>query len=148
MYKAVAVAAWPLRAMLERGHHEVAKRELARLLESMPRIEPESSRSEALFYLYQAAFPMGDDVRERIARALVELANKEDAHWRTRCNVIDALAMLATASPALEVSLATELTDEKTCAKLARTLDDSSEITPRVFFWSDRRTSACSGLRR
>jgi hypothetical protein len=144
MYKALAVTAWPIRAMLERGHHETARCELNRLLELTPRIEPESSRSEALFYLYQATFPMGDDVRECIARALVALANKEDAHWRTKRNVIEALAMLATTSPALEASLATELTNDKACAKLARRLDGPWKITPRDFFWSHRQTSAFS----
>jgi len=138
-FRAVAVAAWPIRAMIERGYQEAAARELSRLLEHAPLIEPDSSRSEALFLLYQASFSLGDDVRVTIARRLLELGNKDDAHWRTKRNLVDALAMLTAPQPSEAHSLAEEITDRKTRARAESALKAPVPASPRAFFW---KTSA------
>ena len=76
--------------------------------------------------LYIAALPLGDQVSEKIIRALLDLANKADAHWRTRRNLVDALVRGATASPAFVASLTNEITDDKTRRKALRALDISA----------------------
>jgi hypothetical protein len=133
-YKAIAVAAWPIAAMVERGWTDAARHELSLLLECVTGIEPESSRSEALFLMFQAAFPLGDEFRDRIARALVDLGKRADAHWRSRRNLIAAIAILSTVNRALAASLADDIADGVTRRKAAEALNAFPPRTPRAFF--------------
>ena len=57
-YQRVAATAWPLRALIERGQEQAALRLLPEILAGAARIENPVSRSDALFLLWEAFFPV------------------------------------------------------------------------------------------
>jgi hypothetical protein len=58
-YKIVASAAWPVRAIVERGQSDRLHSIIPGLREQAKKIDLLASRSEALFLLFQAVFPAG-----------------------------------------------------------------------------------------
>src|SRR3954469_17904349 len=63
-YRTVATGAWPVRALVERGHSDKARSTLDSLLLLAPQVEPPTSRVEALFLVWQAIFPLDADARD------------------------------------------------------------------------------------
>ena len=128
-YRVAAASAWPLRALIERGLGDRAMSEFARLTTSLIHVTPLASRSEAAFLLFQAAFPLGPEVRERLAR---ELLRDHAAHWRSRRNLVDGLSMLAATDPDRAQALLRAVPDPKLRRRAAKAL--SSPLRPRKFF--------------
>ncbi|HEX8201488.1 MAG TPA: hypothetical protein VF590_13465, partial [Isosphaeraceae bacterium] len=58
-YQVVGAAAWPLRALVERGRRDRLDAILPGLLALASRVESPASRSEAIFLVFQAVFPAG-----------------------------------------------------------------------------------------
>lgn len=76
-YKRVAVAAWPLRALLERNQEPKAIQLLPAILAQAAQIENPVSRSDALFLLWQAFFPAQG--QKTVLGALVKSCA---GHWK------------------------------------------------------------------
>jgi hypothetical protein len=131
-FQQASAAAWPVRALLERGQRDEALLLLEIALRSVPRIQPNSSRSEALFLLLQAAFDAGQDVRRSFLFALAD-AYDSDPHWRVVRNYEDALVMMH----AVDADFARKLaagSEDKLRQRVERTLAEGGR-EPRVFFW-------------
>ena len=129
-YQQLAATAWPLRALIERGHHQTAARELQKILARESSITPPSSRSQALFLMLQAVFALGSEVRSDLALRLHRI-QADAGHWRTRRNLLDALAMLtAVGDPA-----ATRIASQLPAKEQARIATDAATAEPRPFFW-------------
>ena len=133
-YQSVAAAAWPIAALMERGKREAAGRELDRLIALLPHVQPASSRSEALFLLFQAAFQLGDDMTTRLARLLLAI-HEGSGHWRARRNLVDALAMLSGQDATSARALVESISDDRARRKAERALDAHTPREPRPFFW-------------
>ncbi len=58
-YRVVGSSAWPLRAMVERGHKAQLERSVSRVLPVAVRIENPVSRADTLFLIWQAVYPAG-----------------------------------------------------------------------------------------
>jgi hypothetical protein len=132
-YQQAASAAWPLCALVERGAVGRAREALAVVLAEPQRIEPASSRSEALFLLFQACFALGAQSREALARRLVA-AHREARHWRSRRNLIDALVMLDGSARGLAAELAASAGDESVRKKVEESQRANVRRRPRAFF--------------
>jgi hypothetical protein len=128
-YQRVAAAAWPLRALVERGSLALARARLAPLLDEERDVEPPSSRSEALLLLFEACFDLGSDSREALARRLAAV-HDASGHWRSRRNLREALSMLAAVEPQLASAVTASVTDERVLGRAA-----TPGRTPRPFFW-------------
>jgi hypothetical protein len=130
-YKRLAAAAWPLRALIERGAGRRAREVLETLIDHELEVEPPSSRSEALFHLFQACFALDPVVRESLVGRLVSV-HRAAAHWRSRRNLIDALSMLRPSDPELADRITASVDDERVRRRVA---DGSRPQKPREFFW-------------
>jgi hypothetical protein len=82
-YKNSAVRAWEIAALAERDCKKEARKSLSDALSIGKRIEPVSSRSEALLSLLQAAFRIGRDEAERVFEIL-KTSCPVDQHWRCK----------------------------------------------------------------
>ncbi|MCA8941353.1 MAG: hypothetical protein KDB80_02230 [Planctomycetes bacterium] len=131
-YQQAGSAAWTIRALLERGQRDLALTMLEIALTAVPRITQSSSRSDALFLLYQAGFDASDEVRRSLLFAIAEMRDR-DPHWRVVRNFEDALGMSAKRDPELVRKLASAA-DEKTRRRIEARLDEEPP-EPRPFFW-------------
>ncbi len=100
-YERSAVRAWEVAALAERGERAVAKRSLAEALRSARRIQPASSRSEALLLLMQAAFKIDASEARSVHKTLTDLCPASE-HWRCKRAIRDADEMIAGKSEARE----------------------------------------------
>jgi hypothetical protein len=132
-YRRLAAAAWPLCALVERGTFDRVRDSLASLLAEEADVHPASSRSEALFLLFQACFDLDAVTRESLVRKLVA-AHAEARHWRSRRNLIDALTMLNARDRALAERIASEVGDERARRRLEASLRANVRTRPRPFF--------------
>ena len=80
-YGTVAVMSWPLRAAWCSGHRAYARRELERVLELAPEVEPRASRVFALHCLWSGCDSMDEAFAGPIWRSIRVLCNP-DHHWR------------------------------------------------------------------
>ena len=131
-YQQAAGAAWPVRALLERGRREESLQLLEIALHSVPRIRPTSSRSEALLLLLQAAFEAGQEVRRSLLFALAD-AYDGDSHWRIERNYVQGLVMMQPVDPEFVRKMA-QGRDDTQRRRLERALDEGGR-EPRTFFW-------------
>ncbi len=92
-YKRSAVRAWEIAALAERNEPDHAEHALKEAVSLAERVQPISSRSEALFLLFQAAFPIGRKQAEKVW-ARLEATCPEAEHWRCKRNRRDAQRIL------------------------------------------------------
>jgi hypothetical protein len=133
-YQIVGSAAWPLRALVERGRVERLAPILPELLCFAPRIETLASRSEALLLIYQAVFPAG---RQWWLSVLQELARASHPaiHWRQARSVRDAVLMAASEDPEFARDFCRGVRNDRARAQIERGLSRSEYLSPRPFFW-------------
>jgi hypothetical protein len=132
-YQQLAAAAWPLGALIERGAFERVRETLASLLVHEAEVQPASSRSEALFLLFQACFDLDAATREDFARRLTA-AHAEAQHWRSRRNLIHGLAMLNGRDAELARHIATTVVDERVRRRMDEIFRTNERMRPRPFF--------------
>ena len=118
-YQRLAGLAWPVRMLAERGMRDHACSIVTEALAELRSVDPPSSRSEAAYLLFQAAFDVSSELREQLASLLVEIASS-DTYWRTHRNVVDAISMLRPVAPALAASLAAGIPSPKLQGRIAR----------------------------
>lgn len=88
-YQKVAVRAWEIAALAERGLFEEARRSLIDAIADAPSVEPSASRAEALILLLHAALRIGDDESGQVCTELVATCGT-DYHWRCKRALKDA----------------------------------------------------------
>lgn len=128
-----AVLAWVIRALVERGLHSQATDVLHAALQEAQQACPVGSRAEALFLLYQAAYPLGGRSVEPLLRELAVLQGAEP-HWRVSRALVHAGAMHSVIAPDSLQSIIQLIRDPKLTARIQRYI--GLELTePREFFW-------------
>jgi Arc/MetJ-type ribon-helix-helix transcriptional regulator len=132
-YQRAAVRAWQVRALSERGLEAQARLVLAAALPVAVIATPQSSRAEALFLLFQAAFPRGPETVGPIAQKLLA-CRETPTHWRVSRNLACAMAMLLRHHPPSFERLRLQIADEKFLGKIVREAQCPS-CEPRAFFW-------------
>jgi len=88
-YKRSAVRAWEIAALSERHFIAAAKKSLSAAVKVAESVQPISSRSEALFLLFQAACSISRDDSIWVLGRL-DATCPEDEHWRCRRSRRDA----------------------------------------------------------
>jgi hypothetical protein len=88
-YKRSAVRAWEIAALAERDFKPEARKCLYAAVQVARTVQPPSSRSEALFILYQSALAIGNAEADKVRDVLVSCCSGE-AHWRCARAVRDA----------------------------------------------------------
>jgi len=92
-YKRSAVRAWEVAALAERKESNHAERSLKAAVAIGEGVQPISSRSEALFLLFQAAFAIGRKQAEWVCGRL-DATCPEEEHWRCKRSRRDAHQIL------------------------------------------------------
>lgn len=98
-YKRSAVRAWEVAALAERDEPSHAERTLKAAVSVAEGVQPISSRSEALFLLFQAAFFIGRKHAEWVCGRLDATCPEAD-HWRCKRARGDARQILEGSSEA------------------------------------------------
>jgi hypothetical protein len=93
-YKKSAVRAWEIAALAERDFKREARKSLSDALALGKRVEPVSSRSEALLLLLEAAFRISRDEAKKVYEIL-KASCPVDEHWRCKRAVRDGERMLS-----------------------------------------------------
>lgn len=93
-YQTVGAAAWPVRALIERGHEQRAVNLLPELLAVCPTIENLVSRLNALFLLWQAVFPLKGDGKKSVLGALVKTCQATNS-WQAGYTLRETALILA-----------------------------------------------------
>jgi len=125
-------AAWPIGALVERGRKAEALDMLYRALGRESEVQPASSRSEALFLLFQAAFNLGETIRMDLYHRLAA-AHDEAGFWRSRRNIEDAIRMIHRIDADLARHLIEGLTDPKAKKRTQNRLTVNYLAVPRTF---------------
>ena len=132
-FKIVASAAWPVRAIVERGNSDKLLSIIPDLLNRAKEIELFASRSEALFLVFQAVFPAG---RERWFDVLKGLINASTPliNWRQKRNLRDAILIVWNEDEELARDLITGIQDTRLKRQIERRITNSESRLPRPFF--------------
>ncbi len=133
-FQTVGSAAWPIRALVERDRKKVLDSFVPKLLVQSKEIDNMASRSQALFLLFQAAFPAGRDKWFDVMIALRH-ASIPLTHWRQRRNIRDAALIVWKEDPALASEMISDLDDAKLMSQFERAIAKSEHFVPRPFFW-------------
>ena len=134
-YRIVAAAAWPVRAVVERGHTRMLASIIPELLVLAKEIKLLVSRSEALFLLFQAVFPAGQKIWLPVLESLRE-ASTPLIGWRQRRNLTEAVLIIWSEDQNLAAELISDLSDLKLKKKIERTIATGERRLPRPFFWT------------
>lgn len=134
-YQRVAVAAWPLHALVERGEGKVAEGCLLSLLKESRNIEPATSRMAALFLLFQALYPQPKSTWQKV---LAEIKSVSQSEMSKKAGGIlcDVAIMLASVDKE-EADRVVKVIPEGTYKRQAeRRLTEGETLEPRSFFWN------------
>jgi hypothetical protein len=133
-YRAVAIAAWPLRALIERGRVAAATRMLNDILVLAPEVEPPASRAEALFLVWQAIFPLGVDARKKVLDVLLTNCRPEES-WRIGRIFHNIAWMLSASDPKAVERILAAIPDGRWKRQAERRVAGGDPLKPRIFFW-------------
>jgi hypothetical protein len=133
MYRIVAVSAWPIRALIERGCTVPARRALSATLDLVPQVQPLASRAEALSLLWQAAFPAGQEFRAATWQAITRHCDP-NAHWRAARLYGSVVYTLASENVAEARAIVEQMPAGTAKRKAARLLERGTAYPPREFF--------------
>ena len=134
-YQTVAASAWPIRALIERGHGAVAADTVRRLAAAIGEIVPEASRAEAICLLWDAAFPGGEAIRAPVLHALRAHLIPE-VHWRARRAYRDIALTLASEDLRQAEAFVDAMPEGEAKDKSRKALAESAPLPPRPFFWN------------
>ena len=132
-YQRAAVAAWGIRALLERGRSAPAACALTAARRRALTASPPGSRAEALFALLQSAWELGAETRRMLVEDLFA-THEQDQFWRVSRCLVDALAMLRATEPELAAQIAGRISKDRIQARAARVLRDRGPCGPRTWF--------------
>lgn len=134
-YQRAAGAAWPLRALIERGEHVLAEREFDRTSLIVPDVSPPSSRAEAMFLLFSAA-AIGQGELPRKAFRLVLSTCQPILHWRQKRAVRDSAAIIVSIGALPSEAAIAQVDDVDVREAISRKLASGETLRPRTFFWT------------
>jgi hypothetical protein len=131
-YWSVAIAAWALRALVERGHDKECRRALHPVLERAQRIAHPVCRMDALEILLHAVFAVAQ-ARGGVLHLLVP-ACKSASTWKAPRCLSRTAVLLARAAPSESALVLAALGDGKYKRQALREIAAGGG-EPRSFFW-------------
>jgi hypothetical protein len=132
-YQRAAVAAWPIRALIERQHLGRAKQALDDARQRARLATPNGSQAEALLLLLQAGWPLGAGARLPFVEHLLEL-HHADTFWRIGRALASALAMLGTDDVETARQMIAMVRNDSHGAKVRRAIAARPDQRPRDYF--------------
>ena len=135
-YQVVASAAWPVRALIERGASNQISAIVLPLLAVANEIASLASRSEALFLLFQATKPSMQTNWIPVLEELIK-ASFPTLHWRQSRNLSEAILIVAAEDSRLANDILHRLPEDRLKTQIEKRLNklDPTNARLRVFFW-------------
>ena len=135
-YLVVASAAWPVRALIERGASSQTSTIVLPLLVLANEIASLASRSEALFLLFQATKPGMQTNWLPVLEELIK-ASFPTLHWRQNRNLSEAILIVAAEDNRLANDILHRLPEGRLKTQIEKRLNtqDPTNTRLRVFFW-------------
>jgi hypothetical protein len=135
-YQVVASAAWPVRALIERGASSQISTIVLPLLAVANEIPSLASRSEALFLLFQATKPGTQTNWIPVLEELIK-ASFPTLHWRQSRNLSEAILIVAADDNRLANDILHRLPEDRLKTQIEKKLNtlDPTNARPRKFFW-------------
>lgn len=133
-YQRVAATAWPLRALIERNQERKAAQLLSDLLARSAQIENPVSRSDALFLLWEAFFPVAGQARKSVLGALVKSCT---GHWKADYLLRQVVMIVASEDMEEARRLAASMPECKYKRQAVKRLAEGQKEQARQFFWTN-----------
>jgi hypothetical protein len=135
-YRVVASAAWPVRALIERGALSQISTIVHPSLALANEIGSLASRSEALFLLFQATKPGMQADWLPVLEGLIE-ASFPTLHWRQSRSLSEAILIVAAEDCRLANDILRRLPEGRLKTQIEKRLNTLDTTNPRlrVFFW-------------
>lgn len=134
LYQTLGAAAWPIRALIERGHEQRAVHMLPKLLAVYPAIENPVSRLNALFLLWQAVFPIKDDGKKSVLGALVKTCQATNS-WQAGYTLRETALILANEDLSEAKRLVASMPIGVYKRQAERRIAEGQQGYVRSFFW-------------
>ncbi len=132
-YKRVAAAAWPVRALAERGKAQFANRVIQALLEEAVQIEPPVSKISALAVLWEAAWPLPLEIKQPVLNALLSACQVADS-WKAG-RILRDIALVVAAEDRPQAERIIAFMQEGAYKRQAQRRLDAGQVgTARFFF--------------
>lgn len=128
-YQRAAVAAWAIRALMERGRSARAAEALVVARQRALAASPAGSRAQALFGLLQSAWDLGAPTRRTLVEDIAA-TQESDPFWRVSRCLVDAIAMIRATEPDVAAQIVGRVSDHRVRSKAARAL----ACGPRTYF--------------
>lgn len=135
-YQTVGSAAWPIRALIERGQETQAAHWLPKLVELSDAIANPVSKLNALLLLWQAAFPAIGTEKNHILDKLVAACHSADS-WQAGRAMRDIILVIAQDRPLQADKLFIAMQDGAYKRQTQYRLADGAPGHIRSFFWND-----------
>lgn len=123
--------------MVERQQTKELPEILRRLLRTAETISNPVSRVDALFLLWQAAFPLGSAARRAVQESLVKQCLGTNS-WKTAYTVRQAAVILASDDREGAGRIVEAMPDSKAKRQAKVRIDKGEQLQPRSFFWAKR----------
>jgi len=120
-YKRAAVAAWPIRVLVERGRTRLAAAALGSARQEALGATPAGSRAEALFGLFNAGWDLGPSTRLQLVSDLLALEG-ERTHWRAARAIVRSLERLGASDRPAAKGIASRIVDDGLRGRALRAL--------------------------
>lgn len=131
-YRRLAVAAWPLRALVELGAHEQAARQFERVAALAPSTKPPSSQGEACLLVFQAVCTNPELGRRALGWLLSACQPAE--HWRQE-RAVRAAVIMAVSGGLVDLTEVLPLVrEERLRNNIEARIRGGETFEPRTFF--------------
>lgn len=133
-YQQVGSSAWAVRALAERGRNKKAAEAIPALIGLSAQISSPVSRLNALFLLWQAAWPLDLAVRAQVLNPLVT-ACQATVSWQAGYTLRDVVCMLAAEDTQEAGRILEQMPEGKFKRQAQRQLEGGQTMSTRTFFW-------------
>ncbi len=133
-YQSVAVTAWPLSALVELGHRDLATTWLDEVIELSRSVEHPVWRLDALYLVWQAVFTLGESQREAVFEEFLAACGAANS-WRASFTMKYAILIVARIDSERARELANSMPENWFKRRLIRQLAEGVSGRPRPFNW-------------
>ena len=134
-YKIVAVSAWPVRAVIERDQTDPVPLWLGALVVRAQDIDHPVSKLEALFLLWQAAFPFLHSETDAVFEEFMRACGSANS-WKAGSRLEAGILILASRDPVRAAGLVQTMRDSNYKRRASKRLSETDHMQPRPFFWT------------
>ena len=128
------MAAWPLRALIERGFEQEVSRWLPKLMQTSKNIANPVSKLNALYLLWQAVYPASSPAKKQVLEALISSCHSADS-WKAGVTMREVVLVIARESVSEANDLIASMPEGVYKRQAQRRVAEGQQGYVRSFFW-------------